>query len=148
MSEIANKSGGKKKSLISSIMFLCAAVSVITAIGIGGNAVFSIKSMSASSYDTYENAVDEGYRTEIKSQVQSTLSILQSEYDKCQSGEKSEEQAKEDAKEIIRVMRYRDDQSGYFWIDDTDYLLVMQPEWHHDHSGDYGRVPECRQGRF
>lgn len=36
-------------------------------------------------------------------------------------------QAKEDAKETIRVMRYRDDQSGYFWIDDTDYTLVMHP---------------------
>lgn len=24
-------------------------------------------------------------------------------------------------------MRYRDDRSGYFWIDDTDYNLVMHP---------------------
>ncbi len=24
-------------------------------------------------------------------------------------------------------MRYRDDASGYFWIDDTDYILVMHP---------------------
>ncbi len=24
-------------------------------------------------------------------------------------------------------MRYRDDKSGYFWIDDTDYILVMHP---------------------
>lgn len=127
MGEISSKVGGKKKSLISSIMFLCGAVAVITAIGIGGNSVFSIKSMSASSYDTYEYAVDEGYRTEIKSQVQSMLSILQSEYGRYQTGEKSEEQAKEDAKEIIRAIRYRDDQSGYFWIDDTDYILVMHP---------------------
>ena len=117
----------KKKSLISSIMCLCCAVAVITAVGTGGNSVFSIKSMSSSSYETYENAVDEGYRTEIKSQVQSTISILQSEYDQVQAGEKTEVQAKEDAKEIIRVMRYRDDQSGYFWIDDTDYILVMHP---------------------
>jgi methyl-accepting chemotaxis protein len=25
------------------------------------------------------------------------------------------------------MMRYRDDNSGYFWIDDTDYILVMHP---------------------
>lgn len=117
----------KKKSLISSIMCLCGAVAVITAVGIGGNSIFSIKSVSSMAYETHENAVDEGYRTEIKSQVQSTISILQSEYDKVQAGEKTEEQAKEDAKEIVRVMRYRDDQSGYFWIDDTDYILVMHP---------------------
>ena len=34
---------------------------------------------------------------------------------------------KNEAKEIIRSMRYREDGSGYFWIDDTDYNLVMHP---------------------
>ncbi len=83
--------------------------------------------MATSAYDTYANAVNEGYNDEIKSQVQSTLSILQSEYDQYQAGGKTEEQAQEDAKEIIRAMRYRDDQSGYFWIDGIDYTLVMHP---------------------
>lgn len=117
----------KKGSLISSIMCLCGAVSIATAVGIGGNSIYTIKSMSASTYETYENAVDAGYNAEIKSQVQSTISILQSEYDKFQAGEKSEEQAKEDAKNVIRAMRYRDDQSGYFWIDDTEHMLIMHP---------------------
>lgn len=117
----------KKKSLIGTIVKVCAAISVITAVGIGTNAVYSVKSVSTSAYDKYESAVDEGYNAEIKSQIQSTLSILKSEYDKMQTGEKTEAQAKEDAREIIRAMRYRDDQSGYFWIDDTDYILVMHP---------------------
>lgn len=116
-----------KKSLISSIMGICAAVSVITALGVGGNSVISIKTMSTSAYNKYEEAVDDGYNAEIKSQVQSTISILESEHAKAQAGIKTEEQAKEDAKEIIRGMRYRDDKSGYFWIDDTDYILVMHP---------------------
>lgn len=118
---------GKRKSLISSIMGICVAVVVVTAAGIGGNSVVSLKSMATSAYDTYANAVNEGYNDEIKSQVQSTLSILQSEYDQYQAGGKTEEQAQEDAKEIIRAMRYRDDQSGYFWIDGIDYTLVMHP---------------------
>ncbi len=116
-----------KKSLISSIMGICAAASIITAVGIGGNSVISIKTMSTSSYNKYEDAVDGGYNTEIKSQVQSTISILESEHAKAQAGLKTEEQAKEDAKEIVRAMRYRDDGSGYFWIDDTDYILIMHP---------------------
>lgn len=120
-----NKMDGKKGSLISSIMCLCAAVALVAAVGIGGNSIFSIKAMSDSTYDTYESAVDLGYKTEIKSQVQSTISIIQSEYDKFQAGEKTEEQAQEDAKSVIRNMRYRDDQSGYFWIDGIDYVLVM-----------------------
>lgn len=116
-----------RKSLISSIMGICVAVVVVTAAGIGGNSVVSLKSMATSAYDTYANAVNEGYNDEIKSQVQSALSVLQSEYDQYQAGEKTEEQAKEDAKEVIRAMRYRDDQSGYLWIDDTEHMLVMHP---------------------
>ena len=81
---------GKKKSLISSIMCLCGAVAAVTAIGIGANSIFSIQSMSVTSYETYEEAVDEGYKTEIKSQVQSAISVIQSEYDEYLAGEKTE----------------------------------------------------------
>ena len=120
---------GKKKvkSLRNSIMLLCAGIVIFTALAVGGNAMLSVRSMAGYANKIYQEAVDEGYRTEIKSQVQSTIAVLQSEYDKYLAGEKTEEQAKEDAKETIRVMRYRDDQSGYFWIDDTDYILVMHP---------------------
>lgn len=124
MSETGNL-GKKKKSLISSIMLLCGAVAAVAAIGIGGNSIFSIQSMSKSSYLTYEEAVDEGYKAEIKSQVQSAIAVIQSEYDKFQAGEKTEEEAQRDAKNCVRAMRYRDDQSGYFWIDGLDYVLVM-----------------------
>lgn len=116
-----------KKSIIGIIMGICLAMSAITALGIGINAVFSIKTMSTSAYKKYSEALGGGYRTEIKSQIQSAVSILQSEYDKAQSGEKTEEQAKNDAKEEVRAMRYRDDASGYFWIDDTQFNLVMHP---------------------
>lgn len=124
MSEAGN-SGKKKSSLISSIMLLCGAVAAVTAIGIGLNSIFSIRSMSISSYETYEEAVDEGYKAEIKSQVQSAIAVIQNEYDQFQAGEKTEEEAQEDAKNFVRAMRYRDDQSGYFWIDGMDYVLVM-----------------------
>lgn len=124
MSETGNP-GKKKKSLISSIMLLCGAVAAVTAIGIGGNSILSIQSMSISSYETYEEAVDEGYKTEIKSQVQSAIAVIQSEYDEYLAGEKTEEEAMEHAKEFVRAMRYRDDQSGYFWIDGLDYTLVV-----------------------
>lgn len=117
----------KKKSLISSIMLLCTIIVVLTAAAVGLNGVLSVKSMATQSYDVYEDAVMEGYKTEIKSQVQATMAVLQSEYDQVKKGVKTEAQAKNDAKEIIRIMRYRDDNSGYFWIDDTNYMLVMHP---------------------
>ncbi len=124
MSETGNL-GKKKTSLISSIMLLCGAVAAVAAIGIGGNSILSIRSMAVSSYETYEEAVAEGYKTEIKSQVQSAIAVIQNEYDMFQAGEKTEEEAQEDAKNFVRAMRYRDDQSGYFWIDGMDCVLVM-----------------------
>ena len=116
--------GQKKKSLISAIMCLCGVVAAVTAIGIGGNSIFSIQAISQNSYETYEEAVDEGYKSEIRSQVQSAVAVIQSEYDKFKAGEKTEEEAQEDAKDVVRAMRYREDQSGYFWIDGMDYVLV------------------------
>lgn len=115
------------KSLKWSIMILCAVVVAVTAVSIGLNTVMSIRELSSTSYNTYEKAMLDGYKLEIRSQVQSTMSIVQGEYDKFKAGEKTEEQAKKDAADIIRVMRYRDDASGYFWIDATDYTLVMHP---------------------
>ncbi len=94
---------------------------------IGGVAILGIESMSKMANNDYESAKIEGYDNEIMSQVQAVLSILQSEYEKVQSGELSEDEAKHEASEIVRAMRYGDDSSGYFWIDDTDYILIMHP---------------------
>ena len=108
-------------------MLLCVIIVVITAVCIGLNAVLTVKQLTKSSYDSYEQAMNSGYCAEIKSQVQSAISVMQGEYDQYIAGEKTEEEAKEDARKIISMMRYRDDQSGYFWIDDTAYTLVMHP---------------------
>ena len=117
----------KKTSLISSLMLISVTIVIITAVSIGLNAILSIKHMATSSYNIYSQAVDDGYKGEIKSQIQSAISVAQNEYDKYQAGQKTEEQAMTDAKETIRLMRYRDDQSGYIWIDATDGLLIMHP---------------------
>ena len=73
----------------------------------------------------YNNTLD-SYKTEIKSEVQSAISI-ETCYEDYKSGSISEDEAKLNAKETLRGMRYGDDDSGYFWIDDTDYNLVMHP---------------------
>ena len=98
-----------------------------TAVSIGGLSVLSISRTSDQALSRYENAMDEGYKTEIKSEVQTAIAVLQTEYDRYTQGEVSEEEAKSQAKEIVRGMRYREDESGYLWIDDTQYTLVMHP---------------------
>lgn len=112
-------------SLKASIMLLFLLIIVPTASAIGYNGILSIKQLLSTSYNTYALAVDEGAKMEIKSQVQNAISIIQNEYNLYLSGNKTEEEAKETAREIVRAMRYRDDNSGYFWIDAIDGLLVM-----------------------
>lgn len=74
----------------------------------------------------YNNTLD-SYKAEIKSEVQSAIGIVNTYYESYKSGSISEEEAKYKAKEILSGMRYGDDDSGYFWIDDTDFNLVMHP---------------------
>ncbi len=122
-----DKKQGRTKSLKTTLVLVCATLGIIIGVVVGLIGVMTIRNISNGAYDEYAKAMDDGYRTEIKSQVQSVLAILQAEYDKAAAGVLTEEEAKAEAAEIVRAMRYRDDDSGYFWIDDTDYILVMHP---------------------
>lgn len=117
----------KMSSMKKSLMTLCVTMVLVVSIVIGVIAIISIRTTSDLAVTDYENAMNDGYNDEIRYEVQSTIAILQAEYDKVQTGDLTEKEAKEEAKEIIRCMRYGDDESGYFWIDDTDYNLVMHP---------------------
>lgn len=117
----------KTTSVKSTLRMMCLLLVLIASVLLGGISIYSIKSTTDMAVEEYENAMDSGYDTEIKSEVQTVITVLQAEYDKYQAGELTADEAKDEAKEIVRAMRYRDDASGYFWIDDTDYILVMHP---------------------
>ena len=117
----------KGKSVKNSLMIMCLALVIVSTFVMGGVAILNIKTMTGYANSNYEDAMLSGYNTQIKDEVQSVISVLQAEYDRAQSGELTEDEAKAEACEIIRAMRYGDDGSGYFWIDDTDYTLVMHP---------------------
>lgn len=108
------------------IAIICIMVSVPT-IGLACLGVYYLKASMEESAELYEESMIDGYEMEIKSQVQGALAVVQSFYDRFQSGELTEDEAKERAAEAVRAMRYRDDASGYIWIDGEDYVLVMHP---------------------
>lgn len=117
----------KTKSVKYTLTMMCLLLVLMASLLLGITSIFSIKNTTDMAVKEYEDAMNSGYDTEIKSEVQTVIAVLQAEYDKYQAGEMTEDEAKEEAKEIVRAMRYRDDGSGYFWIDDTDYTLVMHP---------------------
>ena len=74
----------------------------------------------------YDVTLD-SYKSVISSEVQSAISITENYYELAQSGGVSEAEAQKKAMEVIRSIRYGDDNSGYLWIDGTDYTLLMHP---------------------
>ena len=118
---------GYMNSVKKSLMTLCISMVLIVSVVIGGVAILGISNTTMLALTNYKNAMNSGYNEEIKTQVQSVITILQTEYDKYVSGVLTEEEAKKEACDIIRNIRYADDASGYFWIDATDYTLVMHP---------------------
>ena len=111
-------------AMLISIIFILIAVPTV---GLALLGVHYLKQSMEESAELYAEAMTDGYKMEIKSQVQGALSVAQSFYDRSQSGELTEEEAKKQAAEAIRHMRYRDDGSGYIWIDGEDHVLVMHP---------------------
>ncbi len=117
----------KSISLSITLVIITILLIVVIVYSLGFVAIHHIKSLHALSNDNYKLAMYDGYRTEIKSQVQACLAILQELHEQEQQGILTAEEARFRGKETIRSMRYRDDNSGYFWIDDKDYILVMHP---------------------
>lgn len=115
------------KSIATVLVLMIFAMIAATVIILGALGISFLKKSMNQNLTTYEETMGQGYQLEIKSEIQTAITIVQEFYDRSQSGELTEDEAKEMAKEVIRGMRYRDDDSGYMWIDDTDYNLVMHP---------------------
>ena len=64
------------KSVKKSLMALCSFLVVAVCIAVGGVAIISIRSTTELAMTNYETAMNEGYNEEIKSQVQSVITVL------------------------------------------------------------------------
>jgi methyl-accepting chemotaxis protein len=65
--------------------------------------------------------------TQIKQEVQIAWSVLNSNYQKAQTGAISEAQAKQQAIDEIRNLRFGPTNTDYFWINDFKPVMVMHP---------------------
>lgn len=130
MKEKKQTEARKTKWYQSLAVMLIAIIFIMVSVPTVGLAFLGIRYLTQSmneSAELYEEAMTDGYSMEIKSQVQGALAVIQRYYDRSRSGEMPEEEAQMLAKEAVRNMRYRDDSSGYIWIDGADYTLIMHP---------------------
>lgn len=57
--------------------------------------------------------------------IETALSLVQKYYSEAEAGKISEAEAREKAKACVSALRYG--KSGYFWINDLNYKMVMHP---------------------
>jgi signal transduction histidine kinase len=70
-----------------------------------------------------EQTIRNSYDSNIKKQVDNTITLLEGIYKKYESGELTLEEAKALGADLIRTLRY--DDNGYFWIDTTEGINVV-----------------------
>ena len=121
------KKSSVKLGIAAELLEMMVGLLVAATLILGATAVYFLNSSVNDNLQIYEEAMYDGYRTEIKSQVQAAVALVESYYNLSQDGVLSEDEAKRQAAEAVRSLRYRDDRSGYMWIDGFDYTLVMHP---------------------
>ncbi|MCA1244874.1 methyl-accepting chemotaxis protein [Stappia stellulata] len=73
----------------------------------------------------YHTRLVEDRKAELTHIVEAATSMVAHEYALAQSGAKTEEQAKRDASEMLRALRYGGNE--YFWINDMQHVMLMHP---------------------
>ncbi|WP_163195383.1 methyl-accepting chemotaxis protein [Clostridium thermarum] len=111
------------KRISSKIIVLSLITTLFTAIVIGSvstyNTISTNKSLLAALEDTMRSDFDEN----IKEQVESVISLLETFYKRYEKGDLTLEEAKKQVADIVRELRYGKD--GYFWIDTSEGVNVV-----------------------
>lgn len=116
-----------RNSLNRKLTFIFSGIVLVACLLLLGTCSWIFRSVESTVKNIRYDDILSGYKTEVKAEVETALSIVQHYYGLSQFGKITEDQAKSDAEEALRDFRYGDDGSGYVWIDDTDYTLVMHP---------------------
>lgn len=114
----------KTQSLVVKLSAAFTAIVLLTCVVLVGTTMGIFNQVKTAVKDIRYNDVLEH---NVKSEIQTGLSIVQYYYDEFTNGAMTEKEAQNLAKEAIRSIRYNDDQGGYIWIDDTEGNLVMHP---------------------
>lgn len=92
---------------------------------IGAYTIISTINSNQERVQDYKKELLENYDTQIKNQVESAYSLLEDSYNKYESGDLTEVEAKALGSQLVKTIKYGE--SGYFWIDDTDGKLIAHP---------------------
>ena len=113
------------RSLKGKIILMNVAIVTLVAIVLGAICIIELNMSNSASITQYEKLLRDDYDGNIKYQVENVITLLDKIYKKQTSGELTEKEAKEQAKDLVKALRYNKD--GYFWIDGVDATLIAHP---------------------
>ena len=113
-----------KISLKNKVIFVVVAISLLTTLCIGIMMVYSMVDESKRQVETYRATLTQDIEKQLKDQTEGAVSVINYVYSLQQNGTLTEEQAKKEAADRVRAMRY-DNGAGYFWIDTYDGVNVV-----------------------
>ena len=104
------------------LMMLCA--SLVTLLFVGGIFMRNMMSESDEEIEEVRQTLSADVERQLRMQTQTAVSLIESIYKRQQAGQLTEEQAKKQAADLVRDLRYEGD-AGYFWIDTFDGVNVV-----------------------
>ncbi|WP_027406474.1 methyl-accepting chemotaxis protein [Anaerovibrio sp. RM50] len=113
-----------KMSLRNKVIFVVVAISLLTTLCIGIMMVYSMVDESKRQVEAYRETLTQDIEKQLKDQTESAVSVINYVYGLQQNGTLTEEQARKEAADRVRAMRY-DNGAGYFWIDTYEGVNVV-----------------------
>ena len=111
-------------SLKGRMLILVIGIAVLTTICVSAAFIMNLKAESERQVASVRQTMTADVERELKIETETAISIIKQVYDRQQKGELTEEQAKTQAADLVRNLRY-DDGKGYFWIDTYEGVNVV-----------------------
>ena len=112
------------KSMRVQFILMMIVASLLTMLCVGAIFVGNLVDSSNKQMEAYRESLYVDVERELRDETQMAISIIETVHKKQQAGLITEEQAKNEAAELIRNLRY-DKGAGYFWIDTYEGVNVV-----------------------
>lgn len=114
----------KVTSIKTKIIVMMTAISMLSIALVGSYFIYSLVQQNKAETASYRELLVAQFDREFKTQVETAVSLIDTIHKQQQKGLLTEEQAKKQAADLVRELRY-DGQAGYFWIDTTEGVNVV-----------------------
>ena len=111
-------------SLKGRFVFMVIGIAVLTTVCVSAAFIVNLKSESERQVAAVKQTMIEDVERELKIETETAISLIKKIYDRQQKGELTEEEAKKQAADLVRNLRY-DDGKGYFWVDTYEGVNVV-----------------------